>query len=542
MRNGPGGVFDTDSDTDKILTMSGKFYITTPIYYVNDQPHIGHAYTTIAADVPARYWRLCGRDVRFLTGTDEHGIKIVKAAGREGITPAALADRVVVHFRDLWERMEIGYDDFIRTSQERHKNRVRELVRRLIDRDQIYLGSYDGWYDEDQEEFVTENSARESGYKSPISGRELVRHTEESYFFRLSRWVGPLIDHIESHPEFILPATRRNEVLSKLKLGVEDLSVSRQADKLKNWGVPMPNDPGRSVYVWIDALSNYVTALGYPPLGDTEQDLFARYWPADIHLIGKDILWFHAVYWPCLLLALDLPLPVTVFAHGWWLNQGRKMSKTLGNFISREEIGKICAEYSPDYFRYFLLRSVRFGDDGNFSPEQLREIYNAELANGVGNLLSRTVKMVEKYLSGTIGPPPPEGSSREAEVIVRARELIEKSPGWMARLEFQAYIGAVVGLETAANRYIEINKPYRLAREDPASPRLAEILATCAEAVRIILIYLLPLMPEKAARGLETLGVDYGGAGEAILPARWGGYRWTRPVKKGAPLFPKQPV
>ncbi len=520
--------------------MSGKYYITTPIYYVNDQPHIGHAYTTIAADVLARYHRAAGRDVRFLTGTDEHGIKICKAAEEEGVAPGQLADRVVIHFRDLWERLNIRYDDFIRTSQDRHRNRVRELVRRLLDRNQIYLGSYDGWYDESQEEYVTENAARENGYRSEISGRPLVRHSEESYFFRLSRWIEPLITHIESHPEFILPPSRRNEVLSKLKLGVEDLSISRQAAKLMNWGVEMPNDSRCSVYVWIDALSNYITALGYPPIGDGEEDIFGVYWPADIHLIGKDILWFHAVYWSCLLLALDLPLPVTVFAHGWWLKGGKKMSKSLGNFISREDIEKICADYSPDYFRYFLLRSVRFGDDGNFSAEQLREIYNTELANGIGNLLSRTVKMVEKYLSGVVPPPPIEGSGGEEEVIAPARELIGASPGWMARLEVQSYLGAIVELETAANRYIEVNKPYALARENPSSPRLAEILGTCAEAVRIILLYLQPVMPEKAKQGLEMLGVGTGDEDEAIYPVRWGGYRWNRPVKKGSPLFPRR--
>ncbi len=519
--------------------MSGKYYITTPIYYVNDRPHIGHAYTTIAADVLARYHRSAGRDVRFLTGTDEHGVKICKAAAEEGITPGQLADRVVIHFRELWERLDIRYDDFIRTSQARHRRRVQELVRRMLARDQIYLGSYDGWYDESQEEYVTENAARENDYLSPISGRPLVRHREDSYFFRLRRWIEPLIAHIEDHPEFILPASRRNEVLSKLRLGVEDLSISRQADKLMNWGVPMPNDPRYSVYVWIDALSNYVTALGYPPLDDGEKDISGAYWPADIHLIGKDILWFHAVYWPCLLLALELPLPATVFAHGWWLNQGRKMSKSLGNFISREEMERICSDYSPDCFRYFLLRAVRFGDDGNFSGEQLKEIYHAELANGVGNLLSRTVRMVEKYLSGTV-PPPPSGGAGEGEVIAAARRLIESASGWMSRLELQSYLGAVIELETAANRYIEVNKPYSLAASDPASPRLAEILATCAEAVRIILLYLQPVMPVKAKEGLEMLGVETGAEGGTVYPARWGGGRWTRSAKKGAPLFPRR--
>jgi len=312
--------------------MKKKYYITTPIYYVNDRPHIGHSYTTIAADVLARYQSSTGRDVYFLTGTDEHGIKICNAAAECNITPGELADEVVVHFRKLWERLDIRYDDFIRTSQDRHRRRVKILVERLLKQGEIYLGKYDGWYDESEEEYVTENTARENDYKSQISSRPLVRHSEEGYFFRLGRWVPRLIEYIETHPDFILPVSRRNEVISKLKLGVEDLCISREASKLMNWGIPMPNDPRHSVYVWIDALSNYITALGYPPIDDGEKDCFNTYWPVDVHLIGKDILWFHAVYWPCLLMALELPLPITIFAHGWWMNSGEENVQISGQF------------------------------------------------------------------------------------------------------------------------------------------------------------------------------------------------------------------
>ncbi len=519
--------------------MAEKYYITTPIYYVNDRPHIGHSYTTIAADVLARYRRLKGEEVFFLTGTDEHGIKICKAAAGQGMMPSELADRVVVHFRDLWKKLDISYDDFIRTSEPRHRERVQILVRRLLERGEIYRGRYDGWYDEGEEEFVTENTARENDYKSALSGLPLIRHAEESYFFRLRRWVPRLIEYIETHPEFIMPPSRRNEVLSKLKLGVEDLSISRQAAKLMNWGIPMPDDPRCSVYVWIDALSNYITALGYPPREEGEDELYNACWPAAVQLIGKDILWFHAVYWSCLLMALELPLPVTIFAHGWWTNRGKKMSKSLGNFVSSEDISAICDAFSIDYYRYFLLRAVRFGEDGNFSGEKLVDIYNTELANGIGNLLSRTVRMVEKYSGGGIERPRASGSEEEEEVIAAARELTGRSDGHMNRFELQSYLDNIVRLETAANRYIEKTRPYKLAGEPGERARLSRILSTCAEAVRIILLYLQPVMPEKSVLGLRMLGVDPDGKDMYTLPAEWGGYEWTRPATKGAPLFPK---
>jgi len=520
--------------------MNKKYYITTPIYYVNDRPHIGHSYTTIAADVLARYQRSTGRDVYFLTGTDEHGIKICNAAMECNMTPGELADEVVIHFQKLWERLDIRNDNFIRTSQTRHRERVQVLVDRLAKRGEIYLGKYDGWYDESEEEFVTENTARENDYKSSISGRPLVRHSEEGYFFRLGRWVPRLIEYIESHPDFILPDSRRNEVLSKLKLGVEDLCISRESGKLMNWGIPMPNDPRHIVYVWIDALSNYITALGYPPIDDGESDCFNTYWPVDVHLIGKDILWFHAVYWPCLLMALDLPLPVTIFAHGWWMNMGKKMSKSLGNFISNEYIEQICDEFSVDYYRYFLLRSVKLGDDGNFSEDRLLETYNTELANGVGNLLSRTVKMIEKYQSGSIDSPGDYDSEEEQRVISSANQLIESADEYMGQFKLQSYLKEIINLETVTNRYIENTQPFKLAKDPARQERLSQVLSTCAEAVRIILLYLRPVMPEKAEQGLNMLGVESEGENIYKLPTEWGSYRWSKPVRKGDPLFPKK--
>lgn len=518
--------------------MSQTYYVTTPIYYVNDAPHIGHSYTTIAADVLARFFRDEGRDVRFLTGTDEHGIKIVKAAREKGKTPQELADEVVVHFQNLWKDLEITNDDFIRTSKPRHEKRVQEIVRKLVEKDEIYLGKYEGWYDEGQEEFVTESAARENEYKSEINGKPLVRYSEPGYFFRLSKWVPKLIEHIEAMPTFIQPDARRNEVLSKLAMGVEDLSISRSREKLMGWGVPMPNDESHSVYVWIDALSNYCTALGMPAVGDEYDETNARYWPADVHLIGKDILWFHAVYWPCMLLALDMPLPKCIFAHGWWTSEGKKMSKTLGNFVSREVIADICNEYSVDVYRYFLLRAVRFGADGDFSHAGLQLLYNTELANGVGNLLSRTVKMIAKYFDGIV---PEAGAVGDVEqpVLAAADELNEQAERIMTDCGFHGYLDKVMALAAATNKYIEVTEPFKLAKDESQRERLGTILYTCAEAVRIVLLYLRPFMPETVERGLGQLGWKCDDA-SLTDTGKWGRLVPGTQTQKGEGLFPRK--
>lgn len=515
------------------------YYITTPIYYVNDRPHIGHSYTTVAADVIARFWRAAGRDVRFLTGTDEHGIKIVKAAAEKGITPKQLADETHGHFRELWKRLNITNDDFIRTSQPRHEDRVREIIRRLVERNEIYLGQYEGWYDEGQEEFVTESAARDSGYASAINGKPLVRYAEKSYFFRLGKHIPALIRHIEEHPEFIQPAARRNEVLTKLAQGVDDLSISRASEKLGGWGIPLPNDPTHSVYVWIDALSNYYTALGEPPVGDPDDGRFARYWPCDLHLIGKDILWFHAVYWPCMLLALGVELPTTVFAHGWWTSEGKKMSKTLGNFISFETILELCREYSEDVFRWFLLRAVAFGADGDFSREMLLARYNSELANGLGNLLSRTTNMVGRYFDGRL---PAADACGDVEMPVRqaAGTLRSEAAGLVASCRLHAYLERIWDLVDATNRYIEVTQPFRLARDPSQSGRLPAILYTCSEAVRLALVYLWPVMPATADAGMAQLGF-HRGALTLDEAGRWGILQPGTRVVKGESLFPRKP-
>ena len=520
--------------------MSNTYYVTTPIYYVNDAPHIGHSYTTIAADALSRYYRAAGRDVRFLTGTDEHGIKIVKAATDKGLTPQQLADSVVVHFQQLWKDLEITNDDFIRTSSPRHEKRVQALVSEMVKRDEIYLGKYEGWYDEGQEEFVTESTARDNEYKSLINDRPLTRYVEPSYFFRLSKWVPRLIEHIEANEHFVQPDARRNEVLSKLRMGVEDLSISRQAEKLGGWGVPMPNDPSHSVYVWIDALSNYYTALGLPLIGDEFDAAAESYWPCDVHLIGKDILWFHAVYWPCMLMALDLPLPKCVFAHGWWTSEGKKMSKTLGNFVSREAIAEICAEYSVDVYRYFLLRAVMFGSDGDFSRDALRVRYNSDLANGVGNLLSRTVKMIDKYFDGAIPAPAPDAIAPEAQgVMDAAGALVDSAGPAMAACQFHRYLDSLQALVDATNRFIDVTEPFRLAKDASRRDRLGGILYACAEAVRLILAYLAPIMPASAIAGLAQLGLGPE-ATDLVAVGRWGVLTPGTQTNKASGLFPRK--
>ncbi len=520
--------------------MRRTYYVTTPIYYVNDVPHIGHSYTTIAADVLARFFRDAGRDVRFLTGTDEHGIKIVKASAAKGLTPRQLADQVVVGFEELWRALNITEDDFIRTSEPRHERRVQAIVQDLLDRDEIYLGAYQGWYDEGQEEFVTESAARENEYQSAINGKPLVRYEEPSYFFRLGKWVPKLLEHIDANAGFILPSSRSNEVVSKLKMGVDDLSISRLADKVGGWGVRMPNDPDHTVYVWIDALSNYLTALGWPAVGGDDDEAHLRYWPASVHLIGKDILWFHAVYWPCMLLALEMPLPECIFAHGWWTSEGRKMSKSLGNFISREVIAELCEEYGRDAYRYVLLREVPFGADGDFSRASLAARYNSELANGIGNLLSRTTNMIARYFDGVL-PDAVDLGAVEQPVVDAAAALRDGAEAMMDRCEFHAYLAAVGAVTQATNRYIDETEPFKLAKDPDQRTRLGTILNTCAQAVHILLAHLAPVMPDVAAAGMERFAAGRPTDGTLAERTAWGALPAGAIVTKGPPLIPRKP-
>ena len=512
--------------------MADSFYITTPIYYPNGEPHLGSIYTTMICDTVARYHRLRGDDTFFLTGTDEHGTKMAKAAAAEGIEPVELAGRYATIFRDVWRELGITNDDFIRTSEERHKQRVSVIVERLVERGDIYLGSYGGWYDEGQEEFVTETTARDNDYKSSISGKPLTRYTEESYFFRLSKYAPQVLSHIESHPDFIRPESRRNEVLSKLRGGVEDLSISRGTLK---WGIPLPNDPNHVLYVWIDALSNYVTALGDP--GD-EDERFRRFWPADVHVIGKDILWFHTVYWPAMLLALGLPLPKAVAAHGWWVTKsGTKGGKSTGGITTLPEIRTLRERYGLDALRFYMLRAAPFGSDLEWNEAELDKSFN-ELANVVGNLLNRVLTMVNKYRDGAL---PAATAAGTGDIDAELRAKLAALPGELAkaydRLELQQCALLPVELARAGNGFVDATAPFKLAKDPAQAGRLDAVLNLAAQVTKSALVGLLPVLPEKAAAGLRQLGVDIAGRtlAELLTTDLPAGHR----VGTGSPLFPK---
>jgi methionyl-tRNA synthetase len=512
--------------------MSGKFYITTPIYYPNAEPHLGHVYTTICTDAIARYHRLRGDDTYLLTGTDEHGIKMVKTAEAAGIPPRELADRNVAVFQALWTELQISHDDFLRTTSDRHRRTVQHIVQRLVDNGDIYLGSYSGWYDEGQEEFVTETEAKAAGYKSAVSGKPLVRYAEPSYFFRLGKYAPRVLAHIEANPRFIQPESRRNEVLSKLRAGVDDLSVSRAT---LDWGIPLPHDPKHVVYVWIDALSNYISALGYGREG--EGDLLRRFWPCDVHLIGKEILWFHTVYWPATLLALGVELPKQVFAHGWWTAEGRKMSKTLGNFIDLDRLRGVIGQYSLDALRFYLLRAAPFGSDLDWSDGDFAKSYN-ELANVVGNCLNRTIRMIGRYRDGKL--PAADLSALQdidRNLVEQTRRLGSQLEASYGSLELQQCGTLPVDLARTTNGYIDATEPFKLAKDPAQAARLDTVLNLSAQAIKTALAGLLPILPQKAAAGLGQLGVSVSGRSlsdllDAPLPA-------GQQLGQGEPLFPK---
>ncbi|MDX1482972.1 MAG: methionine--tRNA ligase [Alphaproteobacteria bacterium] len=479
--------------------MGGEpYYVTTPIYYVNDVPHIGHAYTTLACDVLARFMRLDGRNVLFLTGTDEHGQKVEKAAQDMGVPPQELADRNSANFRDLAAAMGYSNDDFIRTTEDRHIRAVQQLWRILRERDEIYLGTYAGWYSVRDEAFFTEAelTTDADGGKLAPTGAEVEWVEEPSYFFKLSAWQDRLLAFYEAHPDFIAPETRRNEVVSFVSGGLQDLSVSRTSFK---WGVPVPDDPDHVMYVWLDALTNYLTAVGYP---DTETETFTTFWPADLHMVGKDILRFHAVYWPAFLLAAGVEPPKRVFAHGWWTNEGEKISKSLGNVIDPHAL---VAEYGLDQVRYFLLREVPFGNDGDFSHAAMVQRSNGDLANGIGNLAQRTLTLINRNCGAAV---PERGELSQDDMnlrlscgpnlLVAMRQEFEQQRFHIALQEFMAAV-------SAADAYITANEPWALKNTDPQ--RMATVLYTLAEAIRTLAILAQPVMPGSAARLLDQLAV-----------------------------------
>jgi methionyl-tRNA synthetase len=503
--------------------MKSAFYVTTPIYYVNDVPHIGHAYTTVAADVLARYKRMMGFDVRFLTGSDEHGQKVEKAATTAGETPLELADRVVKRFQALWERLEISNTDFIRTTQERHKKGVAHIFSDIMAKGDIYLGEYEDWYCTPCETFWTETQLIED--RCPDCNRPVEKLKEESYFFRMSKYQDQLLAHIEAHPDFIQPKSKRNEIISFVKEGLRDLSVSRTTF---TWGIPVPGNEKHVIYVWFDALTNYMTALGYPQ----QTSEYERFWPANVHLIGKDILRFHAVYWPTFLMAAGLPLPEKVFAHGWWTVEGQKMSKSLQNVV---EPNMLIDKYGVDVVRYFLLREVPFGLDGDFSHAALVQRLNSDLANDLGNLLSRSTAMAVKYFDGVL-PAPEDLTDIDAALKRKTEEMLATVDGCMDDLGFSKALQAIWEVVSAGNKYIDESAPWVLAKDPAQKGRLATVMYCLLESQRIVHTLLAAFMPATAAKALQSLGCQ-GEIDKAGLA--WGGLKTGTVIVKAEALFPR---
>ncbi len=479
------------------MSENKNYYITTPIYYVNDAPHIGHAYTTLACDVLARFKRLDGFDVKFLTGTDEHGQKVEKSAEKAGIDPQAFTDKVSQNFRDLAVEMHFTNDDFIRTTEERHKIACQDIWRRLIESGYIYLDSYKGWYSVRDEAFYSEGELIEKdGQKIAPTGAEIEWVEEPSYFFKLSAWQDRLLAFYDANPEFILPLTRRNEVTSFVEGGLQDLSVSRTSFK---WGVPVPGDDDHIMYVWLDALTNYITAVGYP---DTDHADYKKFWPADVHMVGKDILRFHAVYWPAFLMATGLEPPKRIFAHGWWTNEGEKISKSLGNVIDPLELMET---YGLDQIRYFMLREVPFGNDGDFSRAAMVQRMNGELANDFGNLAQRVLSMINKNCDGKL-PEPGAFTDEDSALLASVDGLLTSVRDSLDVQAFHIALEKIWVEIRAANAYVDHQAPWALKKDDP--DRMKTVLYVLAEVIRQLALVTQPFVPEAAGKMLDQVAVD----------------------------------
>ena len=512
--------------------MSKKFYITTPIYYVNARPHIGHAYTTIACDTIARRQRLLGAETFFLTGTDEHGQKIERAAQAAGKTPQQYADEISAEFRQLWKRMGISNDDFIRTTEDRHKKRVQELFRRIRDNGYIYKGTYTGQYCVSDELYV---DGAQPGDPCPTCGQITETVKEENYFFKLSMFQDKLLA-LYANPEFIRPETRRNEVISFVRSGLRDLSISRSTF---TWGIPVPDDPKHVIYVWLDALANYITAIGYGSSHAGAQEAFKKFWPADVQMIGKEIVRFHCVYWPAFLMAAGLPMPKAIVAHGWLLFEESKMSKSRGNIVRTETILDVLG---ADALRYFLLREVVFGQDGSFSFDALVQRYNSDLANGLGNLASRTLTMINRYFKGEVPYPSPGASKTGADNAIAevARKTIREFATLFDQFQFSRALEAAWALVAAVDKYIVENEPWALGekQDEDSRSRLATVLYTAAEALRIATALAYPVMPEATAKIWSQLGL-----GDikklALSELAWGQLPFGTKLGEVQPVFPR---
>ena len=507
--------------------MKDTFYITTPIYYPNDVPHIGHAYTTVATDVIARYRRMKGEETHFLTGTDEHGLKLQRAAEAKGQDPRAFMDEMEPRWREVWERLEISYTDYIRTTESRHRAAVQKLLTEVYEngREDIYLGTYEGLYCVSCELYYSEDELDDGN--CPIHERPVERMSEENYFFRLSAYQDRLLEHYERHPDAVEPEFRKNEVLSLIKGGLQDFSISRTSF---SWGIPLPWDPAHICYVWFDALTNYITSAGYA----SDEDRFRRLWPADAHMIGKDILRQHAVYWPAMLMAAGLEPPRKVVVHGYLLNKGKKMGKTNLTGIHPFDLTE---HFGVDAYRYYFLREIRFGQDGNFSWESMLARYNAELANGLGNLASRVLAMTDSYFGGEVPEPSTAGNGRLATAAV---SLAKRFDSHMLAFEITDAVAALDEFVREANRYLVEAAPWTLAKQEDRRQDLADALYEALESLRLIALFSFPVMPNAVGRLWAQLGME-GAPQDQRLPdaAAWGLLEPGTATARSDALFPR---